>query len=63
VHTSPPNDGSDRRLGIGDQVDNHPTQRAQPPAERSRATSRRPAPTSASRIGTERAKTWRSHDV
>jgi hypothetical protein len=56
LHTWSPNDGSDGRFRIGDQVDQHTTQRAHPPAEQAQATARRTPPTSASRIGTKRAK-------
>ena len=57
LQTSSPNDGSDGRFGIGDQVGKHTTQRARPPVAHSQATAKRPAPASTSRLGTKRAKT------
>jgi hypothetical protein len=64
VQTSSPDDGSDRRFGIGDHVDKSDmTQSACPPVAHSQATPSRSAPASTSRIGTKRAKTRRSHVV
>jgi hypothetical protein len=63
LQTSAPNDGDDGRFGIGDQVGKHTPRRANPRVAQAQATARRPAPATASRIATKRAKTWRSHDV
>ena len=52
--TSSPNDGSEGRFGIGDQVGSHTTQRLSP-AERSPATAKPPG----SGTGTTRVKTRR----
>jgi hypothetical protein len=64
VQTSSPDDDSDYRFRIGDHVDKSDmTQNACPLVAHSQATAGRPAPASTSRVGTERAKTWRSHVV
>jgi hypothetical protein len=64
VLTSSPDDGSDRRFGIGDPVDkSQTTQSACPPAAHSQATASRPASASTSRIGAKRTKTPRPHVV
>jgi hypothetical protein len=56
--TSSPNDGSDDRFGIGDQVGRHTSQRSGP-AERSPAPAKPPEPASASGTGAARVKTRR----
>ena len=63
LQTSSPDDGSDGRFGIGDNLGKHTTQRARPPAANSQATAGRPAPAATSRIGAKRTKTRRSHVV
>ena len=56
--TSSPNDGSDDRFGIGDQVGSHTSQRPSP-AERSPAPAKPPESASASGTGAARVKTRR----
>ena len=56
--TSSPNDGSDDRFGIGDQVDSH-TSQCPSPAQRSPAPAKPPGRSSASGTGAARVKTRR----
>jgi hypothetical protein len=58
LHTPSPNDGSDGRFGISDQVGSHTSKRPSP-AERSSAPAKPPELASASGTGTARVKTRR----
>ena len=59
LQTSSPNDGSDGRFGIGDNLGKHTTQRRSP-AERPPAPAKPPGRASASDTGTARVKTRQS---
>jgi hypothetical protein len=64
VQPSSPDEGSDRRFGIGDHLDTSNTaQSACPRATHSQATATRPAAASTSRLDAKRPKTRQSHVV